>query len=233
MKPEDQALLRAPFPEAEIGKRPRITCKACSESRARVCDRHDKSKCGTCGNWISNAHMHLDYVGHAETTDRLLSVDPQWSWEPLGLDEMTGLPSLDQNSGLWIRLTVAGHSRIGYGHAGTKIGGDAVKESIGDAIRNAAMRFGVALDLWRKTEAAERVETHSEPEPERIEPVTDPEWLTDAGIAITEAKTTTDLATVADFIKAGVTAGKCSDDARADLLAKWKQKEQELAHVNP
>lgn len=65
------------------------------------------------------------------------------------------------------------------------------------------------------------------------EPVTDPDWLRDAAIAITEAKTPDDLATVAEFIKTGVTAGKCSDDARADLLAKWKQKEQELAHVNP
>lgn len=29
-------------------------------------------------------------------------------------------------------------------------GGDAVKEVIGDALRNAAMRFGAALDLWHK-----------------------------------------------------------------------------------
>ena len=49
---------------------------------------------------------------------------------------------------LWIRLTVAGVTRIGYGHAEGKKGPDAVKETIGDSIRNAAMRFGVALDLW-------------------------------------------------------------------------------------
>jgi hypothetical protein len=29
-------------------------------------------------------------------------------------------------------------------------GGDAMKERIGDALRNAAMRFGAALDLWHK-----------------------------------------------------------------------------------
>ena len=29
-------------------------------------------------------------------------------------------------------------------------GGDAIKEVIGDALRNAAMRFGAALDLWHK-----------------------------------------------------------------------------------
>ena len=33
-----------------------------------------------------------------------------------------------------------------------KSGGDAMKEIIGDALRNAAMRFGAALDLWHKGE---------------------------------------------------------------------------------
>lgn len=91
----------------------------------------------------------LDYVGHAALTDRLLDADPAWNWEPLALGP-DGLPELDVNGGLWIRLTVCGQTRLGYGHAGTKKGGDAVKEVIGDALRNAAMRFGAALDLWHK-----------------------------------------------------------------------------------
>jgi hypothetical protein len=41
-------------------------------------------------------------------------------------------------------------TRLGYGHPDGKRGGDAIKESIGDAIRNAGMRFGVGIDLWRK-----------------------------------------------------------------------------------
>lgn len=87
----------------------------------------------------------LDYVGHAATTDRLLSVDPNWTWEPFATDER-GLPALDGKGNLWIRLTVCGHTRIGVGD------GKTAKECIGDAIRNAAMRFGVALDLWSKEE---------------------------------------------------------------------------------
>lgn len=87
----------------------------------------------------------LDYVGHAATTDRLLAVDPSWTWEPLALDEH-GLPALDGKRNLWIRLTVCGVTRIGVGD------GMSAKECIGDAIRNAAMRFGVALDLWSKDE---------------------------------------------------------------------------------
>jgi hypothetical protein len=91
----------------------------------------------------------LDYVGHAAVTARLLEVDPLWTWEPFAVDEH-GLPAIDEVGGLWIRLTVLGVTRIGYGDTAGKKGPNAVKEAIGDAIRNAAMRFGVALDLWSK-----------------------------------------------------------------------------------
>lgn len=47
----------------------------------------------------------LDYVGHAATTDRLLTVDPGWSWEPLALDDR-GLPAIDKDGNLWIKLTI-------------------------------------------------------------------------------------------------------------------------------
>lgn len=87
----------------------------------------------------------LDYVGHAAVTDRLLSVDPGWTWEPCGTTE-NGLPLFDGLNGLWIKLTVCGVTRYGYGD------GPDPKQCISDAIRNAAMRFGVALDLWSKEE---------------------------------------------------------------------------------
>ena len=76
-------------------------------------------------------------------------MDPAWTWEPVALDEH-GLPLLDEFGGLWIRLNVCGVSRLGYGDAGGKKGPNAVKEAVGDALRNAAMRFGVALELWCK-----------------------------------------------------------------------------------
>jgi hypothetical protein len=88
---------------------------------------------------------NLSYVGHAATTDRLLSVDPAWTWRPLATDD-AGLPALDRAGNLWIELTVCGVTRLGVGD------GKSAKECIGDAIRNAAMRFGVALDLWSKEE---------------------------------------------------------------------------------
>ncbi len=51
--------------------------------------------------------------------------------------------------GLWIYLHVAGVRRPGYGSC-LPGKSDAVKELIGDALRNAAMRFGVAINLWGK-----------------------------------------------------------------------------------
>jgi hypothetical protein len=109
--------LREPFPEETVGKLP------ATEKRP----------------------IELDYVGHAAVTDRLLSVDPLWSWEPLVVDAL-GMPVYDEYKGLWIKLTICGVTRLGYGD------GPDPKQRISDAIRNGAMRFGVALYLWGKDE---------------------------------------------------------------------------------
>ena len=149
---DDQAkALRKEFPKEAIGKLPKLTCKQCKDSHTKVCGRHTKVNCKACGNWISERHVDLDYVGHATTTDRLLSVDPTWTWEPVALDQQ-GAPALDKEGNLWIRLTVCGVTRLGCGD------GPEMKQRIGDALRNAAMRFGVALDLWSKAELESHVE---------------------------------------------------------------------------
>ena len=100
-------------------------------------------------NQIPKGGLKLDYVGHAALTKRLLETDLEWSWEPFSIG-VDGLPKLDEAGGLWIRLTVCGITRIGYGDAGNSKGTQAVKEAIGDALSNAGMRFGAALDLWHK-----------------------------------------------------------------------------------
>lgn len=108
-------------------------------------------RCPKCGGWHHKDVQHLDYVGHAAVTRILLTADPHWSWQPT---DFGGLKAgeLDANGGMWIALTVCGVTRLGYGDAGGKTGADAMKERIGDAIRNAAMRFGVALSLWSKAD---------------------------------------------------------------------------------
>lgn len=145
-KPTGLALLREPFPPHQISKLPK-------ESKAQIEERKNNRNtamvCDLCGSWHHKNAVHLDYVGHAALTDRLLDADPNWSWTPIAHDEH-GLPWFDREGGLWIRLTVCGVTRLGYGHADGKTGGNAIKEAIGDALRNAAMRFGAALDLWHK-----------------------------------------------------------------------------------
>ena len=112
--------LREPFPASAVGKLPRG---------------------GTT----------LDYVGHAAVTDRLLEVDPLWNWEPAAFTE-AGLPRIvmDGNQAvLWIKLTICGVTRLGVGICNASAF-ELEKQLISDALRNAAMRFGVALDLWSK-----------------------------------------------------------------------------------
>jgi hypothetical protein len=119
-------------------------------------------------NQIPKGGLKLDYVGHAALTKRLLETDLTWSWEPFAIGE-DGLPKLDANRGLWIRLTVCGITRIGYGDAGNSTGTQAVKEAIGDALRNAGMRFGAALDLWHKGDLFDLTETRgNKSEPSKV-----------------------------------------------------------------
>jgi hypothetical protein len=143
-KPTGLDLLREPFPDHQISKLPKPTR---AQTDAVRNDFKKGIRCKLCGAWHHPDVVHLDYVGHAALTDRLLDADPNWNWEPV---TQTGLPEIDQNKGMWIKLTVCGVTRLGYGHAEGKNGGDAIKEVIGDALRNAAMRFGAALDLWHK-----------------------------------------------------------------------------------
>lgn len=154
MTPEQAAALRAPFGPDEINKKPQPLKKGA-----------EKGRCKECSGYHGLPAIHLDYVGHAAATDRFLQVDPDWTWEPLAVDER-GLPAFDQLGGLWIRLTIAGTTRLGYGFADGQAGGNAIKEAIGDALRNAGMRFGVGLDLWRKedsTRTRRQVEYDEEP----------------------------------------------------------------------
>ena len=173
------AELRKPFTPGEVGKLPRVTCGDCSDRR-KECSKHSKSKCNVCGAWVSEKHIHINYVGHADVTSRLLEADPEWGWDfrskdvdphVLAAAAATGDPEviqavldnappkfdLDRNGepvGLWIKLTVGGVTRLGYGSVPSGQA-DAVKVLIGDALRNAAMRFGVALDLWAKGDRAD------------------------------------------------------------------------------
>lgn len=145
--PTGLALLRVPFGPHQISKLPKETRKQIDERKNRVSGCM-VWKCTECGSAHHKDAVHLDYVGHAAATDRLLDADPRWTWDPVPDPVALGLPTAP--GGMWIKLTVDGVTRYGFGSADGKTGGDAIKEIIGDAIRNAGMRFGMALDLWHK-----------------------------------------------------------------------------------
>lgn len=164
-QPDPAVILRQPFAPEQIGKLPKISCRACSKAPGKVCSDHSKSKCKACGNYITTAHVDLDYVGHAGVTDRLLQADPTWTWEPLTIGD-DGVPVINVANGeatMWIRMTVNGVTRIGVGSAPAQ-SFELHKQLISDAIRNVAMRFGVALDLWSKEPLPEAME-HDDPTP--------------------------------------------------------------------
>lgn len=124
MTPEQVAMLRAPFAAEAIGKLPR-------------------------------GGAELDFVGHAAVVDRLLAVDPGWSWEPFSVDEK-GCPTIvwaqdRKEAWMWGKLTVCGVTRIECGTCSSTTF-DVPKQLISDFLRRAAMRFGVALDLWSRQE---------------------------------------------------------------------------------
>ena len=112
--------------------------------------------------------LQLDYVSHAWVTDRLLQVDPTWNWEAAAFDD-SGLPKFDENGGLWIKLTICGVTRYGYGEPQGRDKFDAKKGAIGNAIRNAAMRFGVALDLWAKETPSTDAIKDNKPQPMSVD----------------------------------------------------------------
>lgn len=183
----------------------------------------------------------LDFCGHAIVTDRLLTVDPLWTWEPVAFDS-TGLPAYDAKGGLWIRLTICGVTRLGYGD------GPDPKQRIGDAIRNGAMRFGVALDLWSKQELegdpnggdaqASPVHTvqdfqakHGDPSgwPEAAKiPATDAAWMADWRHRLSVAANKDAYAELYRELKSQNVAGDCTADDADTLLQEWQAGKDQL-----
>jgi hypothetical protein len=164
---------------------------------------------------LPKAGLQLDFVGHAAVTQRLLEVDPEWTWEPVGFGEH-GLPAFDEHGGLWIKLTVCGVTRYGYGEP---MGGDVHdrrKGAIGNAIRNAAMRFGVALDLWSKDDIHT---TFAEPKP-----VASDKQVAKWTAAIVGA------GDMESLIKIGEEIGgyAMTDDIRGELIETWTARKTQL-----
>lgn len=223
-KPTGLALLREPFPANQVGKLPKPQ-KRDDQDKGR-CERGSRYSADgyACGGWHARS-IHLDFVGHAALTDRLLDADPGWSWEPVAFDER-GLPALDGNGGLWLRLTVCGVTRLGYGDAAGKRGGDAVKEAIGDGLRNAGMRFGAALDLWHKGDLhADSGDAPAEPPASQASPSWSQADVDGFSVEIAHAKTPADL----DAVGSRLAASGITGTEREELRGQWSVRAKELS----
>ena len=158
--------LTAPFPQDWIERLPK-TLSRDDQNKGRCENTPRGSQYSAdghyCGGWHSRA-VHLDYVGHAGITMRLNdAVGPEnWSWEPY-VNTPEGLPGWKRDE-FWIKLTILGVSKIGVGDDSSS-----PKVLIGDALRNAAMRFGVGTYLWSKSDIAGALAAYSEPDPQTPE----------------------------------------------------------------
>lgn len=96
--------------------------------------------------------IQLDFVGHADITRILIEIDPNWRMVPCGWEN--GRPSVHIVNGMatsWWELTILDQARLCVGTAKDN-SPDLDKVLYGDALRNGAMRFGIALSLWTKQE---------------------------------------------------------------------------------
>lgn len=135
-----------------------------------ACERYWTPDQGLVSKIKRNSGLALDYVDHATVTRMLIDVDPLWTWHPMGTD-MNGAPIVDCDDAgnpraLWIYLEVHGKRIPAVGtieRPGAKNYGDTLKELIGDALRNGALRFGICGSLWARSNWDDAT---AEPEPE-------------------------------------------------------------------
>jgi len=135
--------LWAPTDPALISKLPRGGSKTA-----------ENVSCDVCHGWHKPNAIHLDYLGHSDTCLIIARADPFWEWRPKGGFDDGGVPLFIRGGNgypfqMWIDLEILGFVRPGIGTV-EQGKGDPEKELIGDAIRNAAMRFGIGADLWSK-----------------------------------------------------------------------------------
>lgn len=91
--------------------------------------------------------FELDYISHAVVTDRLLQVDPAYEFVPLTNEHGVPIVVLDglnagDEVGVWGKLTILGTNVIEF------CSGKDLLDAYSRCLCRAAMRRGVALDLW-------------------------------------------------------------------------------------
>ena len=192
--------------------------------------------------------INLAYVSHADITKILIEVDPMWSWQPVAWDN--GRPAINVENGtatMWATLTLLGKTMLGVGSVRADKQ-DLDKELVGDFLRNAAMRFGIALSLWSKQDwsdnttitslpaaqakRAEQAKPYVQNHPAKGVPspkvvqdfVTDSEPTPDEVAEIAAQFNATPVENITPISRANVSGGKASDKQKGLISKLAKEK---------
>lgn len=131
----DWEKLRAPFTGSDIGKLP----------KGPKGQAGNGPRCTVCGSKHPvEGYFHVDYVGHAAITERLNSCDPGWRLRkaPIQFDQR-GMAYMEAELTVW-GVT---HEEVGCAETGLS---EWPKLLYSDTLTRCGMRFGMALDLWKK-----------------------------------------------------------------------------------
>lgn len=126
------------------------------------CAKPDPAKIET----LPKGGRSMEFYNHAYVTADLIRHDPEWSFQVGSLVERGSSWELQGS------MTVHGVTRACVGYA-LKSKDEPLKEAISDLIKNGAMRFGIALDLWAKGDidtGEKTVDTKPVPQPARRQP---------------------------------------------------------------
>lgn len=152
----------------------------------------------------------LDFVGHADVNKALIEIDPLWTWQPVAWDD-NGMPKIHVANGvatMWGVMTIHGKQMLGVATVQANKP-DLYKELASDFLRNAAMRFGIYLSLWTKSEWEEQA-TSEQSKPRKVKAVTE-----------TNVVRPVDAETIQKFIaacsKAGLDHERVADHAGVNL----------------
>lgn len=104
----------------------------------------------------------LPYISHGLVTERLCDVDPDWSSQHLETHTYTDREGNLHCAGVTIALTVKGVTRVeSGGPERSERFALEIKNAMSDALKRAAMRFGVALSMWEDLVDAEGDEDYA------------------------------------------------------------------------
>lgn len=105
----------------------------------------------------------MSYISHGLVNERLNDADPGWSSKTVAVHTYTAPDGVLHCAGVTIELTVGGVTRAESGGPQRQDGfANEIKNAFSDALKRAAMRFGVALGMWETLVDAEGDEDYSD-----------------------------------------------------------------------